>query len=502
MRLGPARGLLLTLGLLAALALAFQGSRGIWEPDEGFYVNVALNLLQSGDWLTPRLNGGPFLDKPPLQYWEMASGMRLLGRNEWGARLANAVHFVLTSLLVGAFATRLWGSRAGAVAAVVHASTLAPFLAANILTPDTPLATCTVGLYYAYWRARGATSGWSGARWGLAAGTFVGLGLLTKGAAMVLFAAPVILHLALTRKMTLARRLLGSLIGAAAMLAVAAPWYAFVFSSLPGSRVYMLDNQVIGRLFTAEYGRNPGWSGGLRVYLPMLLVGALPWSAVWLYQVARWASGRDRLDTAQEWPEGSRSLLLLWTLLPAGVLLVARSRLPLYILPLYAPIALATARSLTRKRALLAAGRVQRRARWALATWCVALVALKAGAAHCDSSHDSRELSAALHGQVDEENVEIVAVNLRLNGLPFYGWRRFEEVTAAPTQYPFFTPLESLDQELLELRDSPIPHSFVTSVEKAEGVVARLQRAGVRCHAPVPVAKHFVIACAPGLPSR
>src|SRR5262245_28461078 len=57
--------------LAALLAFSFQGSRGIWEPDEGFYVNAALGMVRTGDWIVPTLNGAPFLDKPPLHYWGM-----------------------------------------------------------------------------------------------------------------------------------------------------------------------------------------------------------------------------------------------------------------------------------------------------------------------------------------------------------------------------------------------------------------------------------------------
>src|SRR5204863_224457 len=88
-------------------ALIFQGSRGIYEPDEGFYGNAAHNMLVHGDWLVPRLDNGPFLDKPPFSLWSTAAGMRLLGVNEWGARFGHALWFALAALLVGRIAGRL-----------------------------------------------------------------------------------------------------------------------------------------------------------------------------------------------------------------------------------------------------------------------------------------------------------------------------------------------------------------------------------------------------------
>jgi 4-amino-4-deoxy-L-arabinose transferase-like glycosyltransferase len=483
-------------GVICVLALAFQGSRGLWEPDEGFYANVAHGMLESGDWLVPRLSGEPFLDKPPLHYWEMAAGMWLLGQNEWGARLPHALHLLATSLLVGLFAARLWGKRTGLAAAVLYAMTLAPFIAANVLTPDTPLTTCTVALYYAYWRARSAPRGWPGLAWWLAMGAAAGLGVLAKGPAMLLFAAPAIAHLALTRPPAPFAWRTGALLGAAVALLVAVPWYVYVATSLPGAVAYMLDNQVVGRLFTATYGRNPGWSGGLRVYLPTLAVGALPWSAFWLMRLARWALGRREPVKTSE-PEGARSLLLLWGFLPAAVLLLARSRLPLYVLPLFAPITLVTARALVRDGGFLAGSWARPRILLPLAGWCVALVAIKAGAAHWVSSNDTRETDRVLRRELDPARVEIVAVDLKRNALAFYGWKHFETISTARIPYPFYAPLESFDEELREMRKNPLPHAFITAPDRAAHIARLLEQGGMSCRPPVSVATEVVIVCEP-----
>jgi len=74
----------LLLALLLTLAFAFQGTRAIWEPDEGRYTATALNMLDSGDWLVPTLDGEtPHLTKPPITYWAIAASVAAFGRNEW-----------------------------------------------------------------------------------------------------------------------------------------------------------------------------------------------------------------------------------------------------------------------------------------------------------------------------------------------------------------------------------------------------------------------------------
>ena len=69
-------------------AFALQGTRGLWSPDEGRYVDVALEMLKSGDWLRPHVNDEfAHVTKPPLTYWAVASSVELFGRHEWAARL-------------------------------------------------------------------------------------------------------------------------------------------------------------------------------------------------------------------------------------------------------------------------------------------------------------------------------------------------------------------------------------------------------------------------------
>src|SRR5512139_1871318 len=104
---------IIVIALLIILAFAFQGSRGLWEPDEGRYVRCAYEMLNSGDWLTPRLNGVPHFTKPPLAYWLIASGLSAFGMNELGARFFNAIAFVLTALMAGFLATRMWDHKHG-----------------------------------------------------------------------------------------------------------------------------------------------------------------------------------------------------------------------------------------------------------------------------------------------------------------------------------------------------------------------------------------------------
>lgn len=445
---------LATLGvaLVAVLfAFSFQGSRGIWDPDEGFYSNVAVGMLESGDWLVPRLNGEPFLDKPPLLYWTMAGAMRLFGVNEWAARAPHALWFAATALILGALAARWWGRRAGMITVGVYAGSLAPFVAGNIVTPDTPLAFASALAYYLYWRLEEVSRLGPRLGWGALLGGSLGLGFLAKGPAILVLAAPLALH-ALVRRRSVVR-LVEPGFGAAATLAalVALPWYVLVATRLPGGLAYMFDSQVVGRLVTAEFARNAGLFGGVKVYLPTLLFGALPWSVLWVFRLRRSGSLFSRRVWTRLYRRRTALLILLWFFVPLAVFVVASSRLPLYVLPLFAPIALVTARRLSLARSSLAV--VSNRRGWlaAAVVWVVLLVALKAFGGVIDNHNDARAISAALQRQGVPSTQLLVTVDNKHNGLAFYGYPRLEMVTTEDDAYPFFAITEAWNEEIREI---------------------------------------------------
>ena len=129
----PSKGRMALLSLLVlVLAFSFQGTRGIWEPDEGYYLGIARDMVETGDWVVPQMNLRPFLDKPPMVYWGSGFSMKLFGFNEWAARLPHAIWFVLTTLFVGLLGRALWDSRTGYLASLFYATSPIPLVAANV----------------------------------------------------------------------------------------------------------------------------------------------------------------------------------------------------------------------------------------------------------------------------------------------------------------------------------------------------------------------------------
>src|SRR5258706_6822181 len=101
--------------LIAVLAFVAIGvgidimGRPLANPDEGRYSEISREMAATGDWVTPRLNGLKYFEKPPLQYWASALSFRLLGENEYTARLYIVLAGFSTIALLGILGHRLWG---------------------------------------------------------------------------------------------------------------------------------------------------------------------------------------------------------------------------------------------------------------------------------------------------------------------------------------------------------------------------------------------------------
>ena len=395
---------------LFAFSLAFQGTRGIWDPDEGRYVAVAWRMVESGDWWTPRLHHEvPHFSKPPLTYWTIAASFSVFGKSEWAARLPDSLAWIATVVLVFALARRLAPGRE-TLAATVQASALLPFTAANVITTDTLLAACvTLGVYGFVASRAGFEPGGRAPFW-----MWIGFGLafLTKGPpGLLALGAIVIFVLARDGFRGLGR--LGSWPGFALFLVLAFGWYLAQIVAHPDLPGYLFGKEILGRVSDPTFKRNSGLYGFLRAYGGVILFGMLPWAP---WAVAR-AIGAARARSAQRKDAIGRrgrgsavrpaeqGFLVAWLLLPFAVFCVSSSRLPLYL------VQLAPAAALLIARALPEDALAPRRRRALLAAWIVALIALKGYASVYETDRDGRRLARALQQVLPYPPLEICVIN-------------------------------------------------------------------------------------------
>jgi len=404
------RALGLVFALLVLLAFAFQGTRGIWEPDEGRYTSAGINMLRSGDWMVPSIDAEhPHLTKPPVTYWTLAASFGLFGANEWAARLPAALAFVGTGLFVFGLGRRLLPARPW-LAPVIWSLSFAPFLAANIVSTDILLLLFETAAMWAFVEAwvRPADAGraWVRGMW-----LAWGFAFMTKGPPGLLPLFAMIAMLAVHDR----GRLKGLFdpVGVLVFLVTASAWFVAVILQDPSRLDYFLGYEVYDRVFTAMHNRNAEWYGGLVVYLPVLLVGGLPWSVLAAVATggprAAWRSLRDRLRERR----GDWLLLVYWFALPFAIFMAARSRLPLYIMPLFVPLSIMCARALSSWPWLSPA-----RIRVIGGVTLVALLGCKAGLAHWHSDRDSRSMAAAVSRHVQVADFDgFTFLEMR----PFYG---------------------------------------------------------------------------------
>ncbi|OHB45524.1 MAG: hypothetical protein A2178_01230 [Planctomycetes bacterium GWC2_49_10] len=441
------------------LAFGFQGTRGIWQPDEGYYVGAATNMMRLGDLMLPRLGEHSeqiFLDKPPVVYWGIIAGLKVFGHTEFGARAFHATCYLFTILLVYLLGKAMYHDRNKALwAGVIYATMILPFFACNFVTPDTPLVMWVTLAALCFWKSIEPERS-SAALWKILICVAGGFGFLTKGPAVFIPCGAMFVYLALTRRLVKYMLSPALWVGLAVFCVVGLGWYAWVAKSVPGGLAYLVDNQVWGRLISAKYNRNPGLVGAF-IYIPVIIGGTMPWSIICLEKIGK---VRNTLFT-KAWlgklPSGDPAglFLLCWIVVPLVILSLASSRLGLYALPVFPAIALALARSWSTKinlfdiRQLWKNPAFFRSPATAICIWVVALLGAKIILANMSSYKDTRRLWAAMQSFIPEKvPYEIITVDDHADGLMFYGAAEVENVTLGKKTYPTFVMPEHFRDEL------------------------------------------------------
>ncbi|MEO6173266.1 MAG: glycosyltransferase family 39 protein [Arenimonas sp.] len=327
--------------LSLVLGFSFMGSRSLFEPDEGRYTNVALMIADSNEWISLyRHPASLHFTKPPLTYWTIAACVKVFGFNTWAARLPIALAYILSVLMMYQLG-KVFSREKPWLPALIFATSPLPFLAGNYISTDFILAACETlaVLCFTQYAFLKKSKFWMDAMW---AG--FGLAFLAKGPPSLLPLMAIIVLLWQQKDLKALLRPLGFL----AFVLVGLAWYGIVIQRHPGLFDYFIGHEVIARVADEGMQRNPEWYGPLKVYLPVILIGALPWVliAIMLKLVAIL-----KKTSATVIAEPSRHIhedrfIWLWLILPLIVFCLSRSRMPLYLLPLFTPYALLLANKL------------------------------------------------------------------------------------------------------------------------------------------------------------
>jgi hypothetical protein len=351
---------------LALIVAPLLASAPLFDPDEGLHAAIAQEMLQRGDYVTPTFRGEPFLDKPILFFWAEAASLRLFGRHEAAVRIPPLLFGLFGMITVALLGRALFDESAGLLAGIVYGTMVLPMGVSEVAVHDVGVVPfmCLAALCLVH-----VDNGGSIWKAGLVAGVALGLSILTKGLVGVVFTGILAVCLTVRRPASWLGLRFALALAVAVAVAVAAPWYIAMEHAHPGYlHYYFVERHLRGYLTaTQRHAGRPLW-----YYVPIVLGGALPWTA-YLAGALRDATRGPRAS-----PEAGRRLVL-WGWFATGLvfLSIGESKLVTYALPLFPALALIVGEYVARRHAV-GGGPVDPLFRMALVAQAAALALLPA----------------------------------------------------------------------------------------------------------------------------
>jgi 4-amino-4-deoxy-L-arabinose transferase-like glycosyltransferase len=347
------RSIAVIVAIWLVLHLGCLFTPGLLDDVDSIYIEVAREMLQRHDYVTPFVDGVRFFDKPPLMYWMAAGSMKVFGPYDWAARLPLSIMVLGLFLSVYALGRRLFGERAGFYAAIAMATSLGPYLFTRFYIPDILNALwMTLGLHLfliALDRVREGRSALQPA-WGFA--IVMGLNLLTKGLIGIVFPIGFVVFYSLITKQTRSLLRMHLVSSFAVFAAVALPWHVLAALRNPAIAMpsgtglpahagwfwfYIINEHFMrfrGLRIPHDYGQVP-----IPLFWLMFFLWLMPWVAFLPAALTQYA----RLWKNRRFEDSRRKQAALTLLLWSGMVLIfftLSSRQEYYSLPALPALAL------------------------------------------------------------------------------------------------------------------------------------------------------------------
>jgi len=346
----PGKGKTILWLLLAAFAVLWFSNlqyRILIKPDEGRYAEIPREMVESHDWVTPRLNGLKYFEKPALQYWATAAAYEAFGVHPWTSRLWDALTGFAGVLLVWFAGARLFGREAGRYAALLLVGSMLYAVMGHVNTLDIGvtffITLGIVGLLLGQQQGAGARTR---RNWMYVAWVALGLAMLSKGLiGIVLPGAALFVYSVLQRDFGIWKRMHWGA-GLLLFLAVTAPWFYLVQKANPEFSHFFFYHEHIERFLTKVHARYQPWY----YFVPVLVFGMLPWT--FLMFDTLWRTWKDSARAgapaqAAGWRAwfadkafNPQRYLLIWTVFIYLFFSRSDSKLPSYLLPMFPALAL------------------------------------------------------------------------------------------------------------------------------------------------------------------
>lgn len=316
------------------------GAAGVFDLDEGLYTTVSRQMVDSGDWLIPKIGSQVFFDKPPLIYWLQAASIKIFGATPFAVRLPSALAAAFTTLALYWWARKRGARNIGWLAAGIFAlSPLTIALSRQAITDSLLTLWFTLAVIGWIEGNRGSRRGYilMAAACGLATMTKGAIGILLPGVAFFI-------RMIIMRDFKELKRV-PWIPAAGVYLLIVLPWHLALFSASGSEFIneYIVHQQM-ARFLGKDFAHNqPVW-----FYIPILLIGGFPWSAV--VPVA-WLNGIRSRNTDDEPCGGEWMMWALWAGVVVGFFSISKSKLPGYVQSALPAVSILAARRLIDKQA-------------------------------------------------------------------------------------------------------------------------------------------------------
>jgi 4-amino-4-deoxy-L-arabinose transferase-like glycosyltransferase len=306
------------------------GIRTLVPPDEGRYAEMAREMFVTGDWITTRLNGIKYFEKPPLQTWMNALSFAAFGVGEWQARLWTGLSGLLGVLLTGYAGAKVFNPRIGFYAALVLGSSFYWVASGQVDSLDMGLSgMMTLALCALLVAQRDGATGQERRNWMLLCWAGMALSVLSKGLIGVVLPGGVLVFYTLASRDWKIWTRLHLVKGLFLFLAIAAPWFVLVAIRNPEQPHFFFIHEHFERFLLKTHHREGPWY----YFFVILAIGIVPWLG--MLGQSLWLATKKEAGTFRP-----RLMLLVWVVFIFAFFSKSSSKLPGYILPIFPALAL------------------------------------------------------------------------------------------------------------------------------------------------------------------
>jgi 4-amino-4-deoxy-L-arabinose transferase-like glycosyltransferase len=335
----------------AAVLIGILKLRTLVPPDEGRYAEMAREMFTTGDWVTTRLNGIKYFEKPPLQTWMNALSFELFGLGDWQARLWTGLCGLLGVGLTGYAGARVFGQRVGFYAALVLGSSFYWVACSQVNSLDMGLSgMMTVALCALLIAQRDDATPLEQRNWMLVCWAGMALSVLSKGLIGLVLPGGVLFFYTLCARDWKIWTRLHLVKGLLLFFLIAAPWFVLVGLRNPEQPHFFFVHEHFDRFLKTEHKREAAWW----VFFALLAIGSVPWVGVLVQSLVLGAKRSSEPGRFKP-----RLLVLVWVAFIVLFFTKSHSKLPGYIVPVFPGVALLVAHYLdvgSRRGRMLTAG--------------------------------------------------------------------------------------------------------------------------------------------------